>query len=244
MVLRSALIKLLKEATTQDLHTIKDACSKSLTLIVKPDATSPSSPHDELKGDHTTTQNTTISHVDTTNPPDFQGDNHWLAFELGCDSGLPPRVREMTLDLITKLVNHNIVAGVKQLPSDDANAKKSFLIDRIVSTICESVAGYNSAAEDSVQIQAIKCLLAIVNSPHCKVHHVSLLRIINFCINVYAFSSKPTNHSTSKAALLQVLDVVLSTMEKYAKFSSDDQLNNHSREAPGSVTSMAKLLFG
>ena len=86
------------------------------------------------------------------------------------------------------------------------------LIDSIIKAICSCFNGEKT--DFHVQLQILKALLALVNSPSCSIHAKNQRKIIRTCINIYLATSKlPTVQTTAKATLTQMLNVVFHKIE-------------------------------
>ncbi|ORX80331.1 hypothetical protein BCR32DRAFT_293898 [Anaeromyces robustus] len=90
----------------------------------------------------------------------------------------------------------------------------AFLIDEIIHVICSSFT--LAPADDSVQLKVLKALLTSITSTSCEVHHVTLLKLIQSCFNIYIFSKNNNNQITAKAVLTQMINLVFSRMERYS----------------------------
>lgn len=118
----------------------------------------------------------------------INAEKYFLPFELACQSKTP-RIVVTALDCLQKLIAYGHLTG--NIP-DSANPGK-FLIDRIVSTICNCFMGPQT--DEGVQLQIIKALLTVVTSQNVEVHEGTVLQVINifecdwFCIfnDVHAF---------------------------------------------------------
>lgn len=64
--------------------------------------------------------------------------------------------------------------------------------------------------------QVIKALLTAVTSVSCQVHEHSLLRAIQGCYNIFLMSHNPSNKTTAKATLTQMLNIVMQRMEHFS----------------------------
>ncbi|OUM66530.1 hypothetical protein PIROE2DRAFT_6263 [Piromyces sp. E2] len=90
----------------------------------------------------------------------------------------------------------------------------AFLIDEIIHVICSSFT--LSPSDETVHLKVLKALLTSVTSTSCEVHHVTLLKLIQTCFNIYIFSKNSNNQITSKAVLTQMINLVFSRMERYS----------------------------
>jgi len=90
----------------------------------------------------------------------------------------------------------------------------AFLIDEIIHVICSSF--LLAPADDPIQLKVLKALLTSVTSTSCEVHHITLLKLIQTCFNIYIFSKNSNNQITAKAVLTQMINLVFSRMERYS----------------------------
>lgn len=100
----------------------------------------------------------------------INAEKYFLPFELACQSKTP-RIVVTALDCLQKLIAYGHLTGNIQ---DSANQGK-FLIDRIVSTICNCFNGPQT--DEGVQLQIIKALLTVVTSQHVEVHEGTVLQV-------------------------------------------------------------------
>lgn len=97
-------------------------------------------------------------------------EKYFLPFELSCQSKTP-RIVVTALDCLQKLIAYGHLTG--NIP-DSANPGK-FLIDRIVTTICNCFNGPQT--DEGVQLQIIKALLTVVTSQNVEVHEGTVLQV-------------------------------------------------------------------
>lgn len=186
MFIVRALEKILGDKDIKRSHhsQLKKACDSALTEI-----------KEELKDDATTTGADTASAStadgtaatppvvpsaalplpknDTTNT--IVAEKYFLPFELACQSKTP-RIVVTALDCLQKLIAYGHLTGNIQ---DSANPGK-FLIDRIVTTICNCFNGPQT--DEGVQLQIIKALLTVVTSQHVEVHEGTVLQVCYCCV--------------------------------------------------------------
>lgn len=101
----------------------------------------------------------------------INAEKYFLPFELACQSKTP-RIVVTALDCLQKLIAYGHLTG--NIP-DSSNPGK-FLIDRIVTTICNCFTGPQT--DEGVQLQIIKALLTVVTSQHVEVHEGTILQVI------------------------------------------------------------------
>lgn len=136
---------------------------------------------DEIKEDGQTSPDT--EHLPSTALPQpknessnsINAEKYFLPFELACQSKTP-RIVVTALDCLQKLIAYGHLTG--NIP-DSSNPGK-FLIDRIVSTICNCFMGPQT--DEGVQLQIIKALLTVVTSQNVEVHEGTVLQV---CHNHY-----------------------------------------------------------
>jgi brefeldin A-inhibited guanine nucleotide-exchange protein len=105
---------------------------------------------------------------DSTNS--INAEKYFLPFELACQSKTP-RIVVTALDCLQKLIAYGHLTGNI---IDSSNPGK-FLIDRIVSTICNCFMGPQT--DEGVQLQIIKALLTVVTSQNVEVHEGTVLQV-------------------------------------------------------------------
>uniref|UniRef100_A0A183C0R6 SEC7 domain-containing protein n=1 Tax=Globodera pallida TaxID=36090 RepID=A0A183C0R6_GLOPA len=102
------------------------------------------------------------------------------------------------LDSLEKLISYGHLLG--NLP------------DRVVQTICSPFQGPHT--DDSIQLQIIKGILALILNNNCKIHEGSLLLAVRTCFNIYLASRSAVNQSTAKGILTQTINFVFANMER------------------------------
>lgn len=100
----------------------------------------------------------------------INAEKYFLPFELACQSKTP-RIVVTALDCLQKLIAYGHLTG--NLP--DSSAPGKFLIDRIVTTICNCFNGPQT--DDGVELQIIKALLTVVTSQYVEVHEGNVLQV-------------------------------------------------------------------
>ena len=100
----------------------------------------------------------------------INAEKYFLPFELACQSKAP-RIVVTALDCLQKLIAYGHLTG--NVP-DSSNPGK-FLIDRIVSTICNCFNGPQT--DDGVELQIIKALLTVITSQYVEVHEGNVLQV-------------------------------------------------------------------
>lgn len=105
---------------------------------------------------------------DSTNV--INAEKYFLPFELACKSKTP-RIVVTALDCLQKLIAYGHLTG--NIP--DSSNPGQFVIDRIVSTICNCFSGPQT--DDGVELQIIKALLTVVTSQYIEVHEGNVLQV-------------------------------------------------------------------
>jgi brefeldin A-inhibited guanine nucleotide-exchange protein len=100
----------------------------------------------------------------------INAEKYFLPFELACQSKTP-RIVVTALDCLQKLIAYGHLTG--NIP-DSSNPGK-FLIDRIVSTMCNCFMGPQT--DEGVQLQIIKALLTVVTAQNVEVHEGTVLQV-------------------------------------------------------------------
>lgn len=108
-------------------------------------------------------------------------EKYFLPFELSCQSKTP-RIVVTALDCLQKLIAYGHLTG--NIP-DSANPGK-FLIDRIVTTICNCFNGPQT--DEGVQLQIIKALLTVVTSQNVEVHEGTVLQVSSYLLSSESIS--------------------------------------------------------
>lgn len=100
----------------------------------------------------------------------INAEKYFLPFELACQSKTP-RIVVTALDCLQKLIAYGHLTG--SIP--DSSSPGRFLIDRIVTTICNCFSGPQT--DDGVELQIIKALLTVVTSQYVEVHEGNVLQV-------------------------------------------------------------------
>nr|XP_040239773.2 brefeldin A-inhibited guanine nucleotide-exchange protein 1 isoform X1 [Anopheles coluzzii] len=159
----------------------------------------------------------------------INAEKYFLPFELACQSRTP-RIVVTALDCLQKLIAYGHLTG--NIP-DSSNPGK-FLIDRIVTTICNCFMGPQT--DEGVQLQIIKALLTVVTSQHVEVHEGTVLQGVRTCYDIYLSSKNLINQTTARATLTQMLNVIFTRMEHQA-FEAIAAANSSAGAAAGSNSS-------
>ncbi|KAG8903868.1 guanine nucleotide exchange protein for ADP-robosylation factor [Tulasnella sp. 403] len=131
-----------------------------------------------------------------------------------------------SLDCISKLISYSFFAenvspaqalssaspppspttGNSQQPSPHGNMPMS-LADLVTNTITSA---YTESTPDTVSLQIVKALLALVLSNTILVHHSSLLKAVRTVYNVFLLSQDPVNQMVAQGGLTQMVNHVFS----------------------------------
>ncbi|CAI5439773.1 unnamed protein product [Caenorhabditis angaria] len=147
----------------------------------------------------------------------MEADRYFLPFELACNSK-SPKIVITALDCLQKLIAYGHLTGKC---ADISNPERK-LIDRIVEAICAAFVGQGT--DETVLLQLIKAVLAVVLSNHCEVHEASLLLAVRTCFNIYLTSKSPINQATAKGTLTQMINTVFGNMEKFGNMKDDNTI--------------------
>jgi brefeldin A-inhibited guanine nucleotide-exchange protein len=117
-----------------------------------------------------------------------------------------------SLDCIAKLTayaffveatpNANAYASPPGSPSASATNLPASLADTVAHTITNC---YTESTLDTVSLQIVKALLALVLSPHILVHHSSLLKAVRTVYNIFLLSQDPVNQNIAQGGLTQMV---------------------------------------
>lgn len=108
----------------------------------------------------------------------INAEKYFLPFELACQSKTP-RIVVTALDCLQKLIAYGHLTG----NIADSSSPGRFLIDRIVTTICNCFTGPQT--DDGVELQIIKALLTVVTSQFVEVHEGNVLQVHISAIHSY-----------------------------------------------------------
>uniref|UniRef100_A0A914USB7 SEC7 domain-containing protein n=1 Tax=Plectus sambesii TaxID=2011161 RepID=A0A914USB7_9BILA len=194
MFLRNAIERILNDKDIKRSHhsQLKKSCEVAL---------------EELNGEIAEYQKTASASVVPNLNQFIEADRYFLPFELACQSK-SPKIVVTALDCLQKLIAYGHLVGKSP---DNVNPQR-LLIDRIVEAICAPFSGPHT--DETVQLQIIKALLAVVISNTCEVHEGTLLLAVRTCFNIYLASKSAINQATAKGTLSQMLNTVFGNMER------------------------------
>lgn len=135
----------------------------------------------------------------------LNAEKYFLPFELACQSKTP-RIVVTALDCLQKLIAYGHLTG--NIP--DSSSPGRYLIDRIVSTICNCFNGPQT--DDGVELQIIKALLTVVTSQYIEVHEANVLQV---CFSFLFFSKHLVCSGKSSFHQLKILFVSISIFRPF-----------------------------
>jgi len=122
------------------------------------------------------------------------------------------KLQVASLDCIAKLTAYaffveatphaNAYASPPGSPSASATNLPTSLADVVAHTITNC---YTESTPDTVSLQIVKALLALVLSPHILVHHSSLLKAVRTVYNIFLLSQDPMNQNVAQGGLTQMM---------------------------------------
>lgn len=122
------------------------------------------------------------------------------------------KLQVASLDCIAKLTAHaffveatphtNAYASPPGSPSASTTNIPTSLADIVTHTITNC---YTESTLDTVSLQIVKALLALVLSPHTLVHHSSLLKAVRTVYNIFLLSQDPMNQNVAQGGLTQMV---------------------------------------
>ncbi|KAH8982655.1 Sec7-domain-containing protein [Lactarius hatsudake] len=153
---------------------------------------------------------------------DLAGDQPRDVFEplrLACETG-SEKLMIASLDCITKLVSHAFfvddsshVASLPSPPASPAPGRRDShssipepsLVDLVVHTITSC---HTETSPDTVSLQVVRALLALVLSSTILAHQSSLLKAVRTVYNVFLMSNDPVNQTVAQGGLTQMVNHV------------------------------------
>ncbi|KAH0587527.1 hypothetical protein H2248_006309 [Termitomyces sp. 'cryptogamus'] len=155
-----------------------------------------------------------------------------------------------SLDCISKLVSYSFFAefdaygghipspppSPRHSSSISSSAPQPSLVDLVAHTIASC---HTETTPETVSLQIVKALLALVLSPTTLVHHSSLLKAVRTVYNVYLLSSDPVNQGVAQGGLTQMVQHIFARckVSQTSKETSDPVLPSSSlpESTPSSV---------
>jgi brefeldin A-inhibited guanine nucleotide-exchange protein len=127
---------------------------------------------------------------------------------LACETKAPV-LQTTALDCISKLVSHSFF----HTSSTDSPELGDTLTQIITAT-------YTETTPDSVALQIVKSLLALVLSPTVPVHHSSLLKAVRTVYNIFLLSSDSINQMVAQGGLTQMVHHVFGRVNITPSFNA------------------------
>eukprot|EP01138_Halocafeteria_seosinensis_P008060 gb/GECG01008236.1/.p1 GENE.gb/GECG01008236.1/~~gb/GECG01008236.1/.p1 ORF type:complete len:1924 (+),score=268.60 gb/GECG01008236.1/:1-5772(+) len=119
------------------------------------------------------------------------------------------KIKVTALDTLQKLIAYGHLRGEMRVQQKNGTEK------RLVDVVIESICLCRDDTQDNVQLQVIKALLTAVTSNTCRVRGVSLLGAVRSVYHIYLSSKNSVNRNTAKAALTQMVNIVIQRMEAF-----------------------------
>lgn len=142
-----------------------------------------------------------------------------------------------SLDCISKLISYSffaeessapllpspppspILQGQRSVPGSQANIPQPSLVDLVVHTI---TACHTEATPETVSLQVVKALLALILSPTIYVHHSSLLKAVRTVYNIFLLSTDAVNQMVAQGGLTQMVHHVFTRCSSGKSVDSDE----------------------
>ncbi len=165
---------------------------------------------------------------------DLAGDQPREIFEplrLACETG-SEKLMIASLDCITKLVSHAFfiddsspIASLPSPPPSPAPGRRDShssipepsLVDLVVHTITSC---HTETSPDTVSLQVVRALLALVLSSTILAHQSSLLKAVRTVYNVFLMSNDPVNQTVAQGGLTQMVNHVFARCGTVSPFSN------------------------
>jgi brefeldin A-inhibited guanine nucleotide-exchange protein len=159
-----------------------------------------------------------------------------------------------SLDCISKLISHSfflepdardrVIHHISSPPASpslsakmtgsQANLGQPSLVDIVTHTI---TACHSESAPDTVSLQIVKALLALVLSSSLLVHQSSLLKAVRTVYNIFLLSPDPVNQTVAQGGLTQMVHHVFSrvNLSNFSRGNSVDESSPHSSRPQSSL---------
>ncbi|KAF8558936.1 Sec7-domain-containing protein [Imleria badia] len=142
-----------------------------------------------------------------------------------------------SLDCISKLISYSFFAeetsapllpspppsptlqGRQSMSGSQSNIPQPSLVDLVVHTI---TACHIETTPETVSLQVVKALLALILSPTIYVHHSSLLKAVRTVYNVFLLSTDPVNQMVAQGGLTQMVQHVFTRCRSGKPLESDE----------------------
>ncbi|KAF8265707.1 hypothetical protein EI94DRAFT_1734979 [Lactarius quietus] len=166
---------------------------------------------------------------------DLAGDRPREIFEplrLACETR-SEKLMIASLDCITKLVSHAFFVDdsshLSSLPSpppspaqgrrdSQSSIPEPSLVDLVVHTITSC---HTETCPDTVSLQVVRALLALVLSSTILAHQSSLLKAVRTVYNVFLMSNDPVNQTVAQGGLTQMVNHVFARCKTVAPFGNE-----------------------
>lgn len=90
-------------------------------------------------------------------------------------------------------------------------SRQRFLIDQVVEVVCRCHLG--EATDETVELQILKVLLAVITTPNIEVHGHSLLQAVRMCYMIHLTTRDAINEKTARGILDQMVGLVFYNVE-------------------------------
>ncbi len=168
---------------------------------------------------------------------DLAGDQPGDIFEplrLACETR-SEKLMIASLDCITKLISHSFfvddssyLASLPSPPPSPAHGRRDSqssipepsLVDLVVHTITSC---HTETSPDTVSLQVVRALLALVLSTSILVHQSSLLKAVRTVYNVFLMSNDPVNQTVAQGSLTQMVNHVFTRCGTVPPYANSDR---------------------
>jgi brefeldin A-inhibited guanine nucleotide-exchange protein len=168
---------------------------------------------------------------------DLAGDQPREIFEplrLACETR-SEKLMIASLDCITKLVSHAFfvddsshIASLPSPPPSPAQGRRDShssisepsLVDLVVHTITSC---HTETSPDTVSLQVVRALLALVLSSTILAHQSSLLKAVRTVYNVFLMSNDPVNQTVAQGGLTQMVNHVFARCRSVQPFGNSSE---------------------
>lgn len=157
-----------------------------------------------------------LDRLQAASPGAVSGDDFFFVLRYGCECQGAPKAVSIALHAIQKLVLYGFLTGrgVEPLRELSPGVPQRSLLDSIVESVC----GCAEQSDDTVQLQMVQVLMAIVTSHYCEIHNNSLMLAVRTCFQIHRDSRNAMNQRTASSSLQQMLSVISQRIE----FISDE----------------------
>lgn len=142
-----------------------------------------------------------------------------------------------SLDCISKLISYSFFAedssapllpspppsptlqGRRSMSASQSSIPQPSLVDLVVHTV---TACHSEITPETVSLQVVKALLALILSPTIYVHHSSLLKAVRTVYNIFLLSTDPVNQMVAQGGLTQMVHHVFTRCRSGKPVESDE----------------------